>query len=473
MNPFRELPSVAKLLDDPALVALRSHHSHDELAAACRTELDAFRRAIAEHGPVQIENLVPNIATRLTAVSQSRLRSVINATGIVLHTNLGRAPLHESAAQAAFQAAIGYSNLELDLATGSRGSRQDAVRDGIKWITGAAAGTAVNNCAAATVLVLRALAAGREVIVSRGQLIEIGGSFRIPEIMAASGAVLKEVGTTNITRAADYDAAVGPNTAAIMRIHTSNYRVRGFTQSVELPELAAIAKKKNRLLIDDAGSGQAVDLASFGLPGEPLVSAGIAAGADLVLFSGDKLLGGPQAGIIAGRADLIARIEKDPLMRAVRLDKMTLAALEATLRLYRDPTRALNEVPALKMLTTPPNVLRLRAETLAERLRSIPKVTAEVRDETTFVGGGSLPEVSLPAPLIALQVSGLTESELAAKLRAAPSPVIGRIQDGRVLLDLRTVFEHQDAQLADAVRACAVQDHTGTDSESNKSAAAG
>lgn len=470
MNPFRELPSVSKLLEEPELVALLSRFSRDELVAAARAELDALRTRIAERETVQVVGLAQRVAARLDAESQPRLRTVINATGIVLHTNLGRAPLHESAARAALNVATGYSNLELDVVSGSRGSRQDAVRSGIRHITGAEAATAVNNCAAATVLVLRAMASGREVIVSRGQLIEIGGSFRIPEIMAASGAILREVGTTNITRLADYESAIGPNTAALLRVHTSNYRVRGFTQTVELADLAGLAKKHNLLLIDDAGSGQAIDLAPFGLPGEPLVSAGIATGADLVLFSGDKLLGGPQAGIIAGRADLIARIEKDPLMRAFRLDKMTLAALEATLRLYLDPARALREVPVLKMLTMSEEELHRRAEEFAARLRTLPNLDVEVRDDSAFVGGGSLPEVALPSTVIVIRAKDSSENELAARLRAGSPPVIARVHDGAVFLDLRTVFEPQEDGLFEVARSCLAQNDSGSASESNKTA---
>ena len=451
-NPYRELPSVAKLLEDAALVEARSRHSHESIASAVRVELDALRERLAAQEPIAIEGIAGRIVARLDREAAPKLRSVINATGIVLHTNLGRAPLHEEAARAAYDAARGYLNLELDLATGKRGSRQDSIRDLVCALTGAEAATAVNNCAAATVLVLRALASGKDVIVSRGQLIEIGGSFRIPEIMAASGAILKEVGTTNITRLADYERAIGPNTAAIMRVHTSNFRVRGFTQTVELADLVALGKTLNLLVIDDVGSGQAIDLAPFGLPGEPLVSAGIANGADLVLFSGDKLLGGPQAGIIAGRADLIARIEKDPLMRAFRLDKMTLAALEATLRIHRDPACALREIPTLRMLAIPLSDLRRRAEAFGERLRLLPGVTdVEEREDKAFVGGGSLPDVGLPTIVIAFAVRGLSEGELAERLRMGTLAVVGRVREGKMLLDLRTVFESQEAELLGAI----------------------
>ena len=452
-NPFRRLPSVATLLGHPALADARGRHPHDAVATAVRAELDYLRGRLATgEAPIDPDALAAQAAARLDADALPRLRPVINGTGVVLHTNLGRAPLHEDAARAAYEAGRGYLNLELDLTSGKRGSRQSAVRDGIRLVTGAEAATAVNNCAAATVIVLRAVSAGKEVVVSLGQLIEIGGGFRIPEVMAVSGAVLREVGTTNITRIADYERAIGPSTAALMRVHTSNYRVRGFTQSVDLPQLAELGRKHHLTVIDDAGSGQALDLAPFGLPGEPLVSAGIAAGADLVLFSGDKLLGGPQAGCIAGRAALIERIERDPLMRAFRLDKMTLAALDATLRLYRDPERALREVPVLRMLSTPLAELRSRAEALTVRLRAVSGVTAVVREDVAYVGGGSLPDVALPTPVIAISVEGVSEGELAARLRARTPPVVGRVKDGVLLLDLRTVFERQEDELMAAVR---------------------
>jgi L-seryl-tRNA(Ser) seleniumtransferase len=452
-NPFRQLPSVAKLLEHPALAAVRSLYPALLVSEAIRSELEILRTVLAagETPPLNTTTISERVRTRLESDARPVLRSVINATGVVLHTNLGRSPLHEGAARAAYEAASGYLNLELDLATGKRGSRQDSVRAGIKAITGAESGTAVNNCAAATVVVLRTLAVGKEVIVSRGQLIEIGGSFRIPEIMGVSGATLKEVGTTNITRLADYEKVIGPNTAALMRVHTSNYRIHGFTKSVDLPQLVELGKKHNLAVIDDAGSGQVIDLTPFGLPGEPLVSAGIAAGADLVLFSGDKLLGGPQAGIIAGKNALIERIERDPLMRAFRLDKMTLAALEATLRLYRDPAKALREIPTLRMLTTPLEALRTRAIAFAEKLRAVQGVSIEVRDDVAFVGGGSLPDVGLPTVVVVLKHTSISETEFAERLRTGSTPVIGRVQEGTVLLDLRTVFERQENDLIGAI----------------------
>jgi len=452
-NPFRRLPSVSRLLEQPSLVAARERHPAERVAAAARAEVESLRAALsAGHTPdLDPGAVAARAAARLDREAVARVRPVINATGIVLHTNLGRAPLHEEAARAAYEAARGYLNLELDLASGKRSSRQDLVRDGLCFLTGAESATVVNNCAAATVLTLRAVAAGREVIVSRGQLIEIGGSFRIPEIMAASGAILREVGTTNITRLADYERAIGPNTAALMRVHASNFRVRGFSRSVGLGELVGLGRRHGLTVIDDAGSGQGLDLSPFGLTGEPLPSASVAAGADLVLFSGDKLLGGPQAGLIAGRSALVQRIEKDPLMRAVRPDKMTLAALEATLRLYRDPARAVREVPTLRMLTTPVAELRRRCDAFARRLRGVPGLNVESRDDVAYVGGGSLPDVAVPTRVIAVWHDGLGEAELAARLRAGNPAVVGRVKDGKLLLDLRAVFDWQEDDLLAAI----------------------
>jgi L-seryl-tRNA(Ser) seleniumtransferase len=451
-NPYRSLPSISELLEAPELAGVRGSLPHDALVAALRRELDALRTRIASggNGSATTHQLVAAALESLQRELRPRLRTVLNATGIVLHTNLGRAPMAESAARAAYDAARGYLNLELDLATGDRSSRQNAVRDGIRRLTGAEAATAVNNCAAATVITLRALAAGKDVIVSRGQLIEIGGSFRIPEILAVSGATLREVGTTNITRAADYEKAIGPNTGAILRVHASNYRVRGFTQSASIAELVAIGRQHGVPVIDDVGSGAAVDFAALGFPDEPLVGDGIRAGADVVLFSGDKLLGGPQAGIIAGMRRWIDAIEKDPFMRAVRLDKMVLAALEATLVLYRE--KAMADVPVLNMLTMPPDELRRRSERFAERLRAIDGIAAaEVQDDTAYVGGGSLPDQAIPTVVVAVGATEASEEEFARRLRVGAPAVLARIRQGRVLFDLRTIFDSQENELVTAV----------------------
>ncbi|MCU0703107.1 MAG: L-seryl-tRNA(Sec) selenium transferase [Fimbriiglobus sp.] len=460
-NPFRLVPAVAKVLDLPAVADARTRHPHAAVADAVRAEVDALRSLIAAGHPINgqadPDALAARVVARLELVAKPQLRPVLNTTGIVLHTNLGRSPMAEPVAQAAYSAARGYLNLEMSLATGKRSSRQDPIRDGVKRITGADAATVVNNCAAATVIVLRALAMGKEVIVSRGQLIEIGGSFRIPDIMTVSGATLREVGTTNITRIGDYEKAIGPNTGLLMRIHTSNYRVRGFTKEATIDELVALGKKHNIPVVDDAGSGVAVDLSAFGLPGEPVVSEGIAAGADLVLFSGDKLLGGPQAGIIAGKAPLIQKIEKDPLMRAFRLDKMTLAALEATLLLYRDPAKAIREVPTLRMLATPLTELRERCRAFAARLLELPTLdSVEVTDDVAYVGGGSLPDVAVPTCVVAVVPKGMSEEAFAERLRTGTPAVVGRVQGGRWLLDLRTVFAEQEDELLAAIRAASL-----------------
>lgn len=458
-NPYRQLPPVAAVLDAPAVKALEPAHGHDAVADAVRAELDALRDRLkagdALDGAISLDAIVARVATRVEAGSAPMLRPVINATGIVLHTNLGRSPIAEAAARAAYDAARGYLNLELDLGTGKRSSRQNPVREAIGPLLGCESATAVNNCAAATVIVLRALAAGKEVIVSRGQLVEIGGSFRIPEIMGVSGARLREVGTTNITRIADYEKAIGPDTALLLRVHHSNYRVSGFTKSASLEELVALGRKHGIPVVDDVGSGAMIDFARFGLPGDPVVGESLATGADLVLFSGDKLLGGPQAGVIVGKKDLIQKIEKDPLMRAFRLDKMTLAALEATLRLYRHPDRALREIPTIRMLGTRASEIRRRAEALAVKLRTIPGLTVEVRDDSAFVGGGSLPDLPLPTAVLAVSSDAVTDAVFAERLRSGTPAIMARVQDGHVLFDLRTVFERQEQELVEAVRSAA------------------
>jgi L-seryl-tRNA(Ser) seleniumtransferase len=454
-NPFRNLPAVNEVLGAPALAALSERHAQEQIVEAVRSELDHLRACIkkgeAVDGEVGAEAVAARVLERLDRTFRPKLVEVINATGIVLHTNLGRAPIAECAAQAAQQAAAGYLNLEMDLESGKRSSRQDAVREWVCRLTGAESATAVNNNAAATVIVLRALCQGREVVVSRGQLIEIGGSFRIPEIMAVSGAILREVGTTNITRLSDYEKAIGPATGALLQVHTSNYRISGFTESVATGELSALGKKYNLPVIDDIGSGALIDFSRFSLTGEPVARQSIADGADLVLFSGDKLLGGPQAGIIAGKKEWIQRIEKDPLMRAFRLDKMTLAALEATLRLYLDEGRALREVPVLSMLGTPAPELRLRAEALAERLGALPGLSAEAAEDVAYVGGGSLPDQALGTWVVRVRSSRFGEEQLAHRLRTGRPAVVARVREGWVLLDVRTVFPAQEDSLVEAV----------------------
>jgi L-seryl-tRNA(Ser) seleniumtransferase len=453
-NPYRNLPSVTQVLAAPA--ARAADAPRPRLVEAVRAELADLRRRLRAgdlpNGELTADAVAARAAARLAADLLPTLRPVVNATGIVLHTNLGRAPLAEAAAAAAFEAGRGYLNLETDLTTGMRSSRPQAVRAWLGRLTGAESATVVNNCAAATILVLRALAHGKEVILSRGQLVEIGGGFRIPEIMAVSGAVLREVGTTNVTRIGDYERALGPSTGLLLRVHRSNFRVTGFTKSASLAELAALGRKHGVPVVDDVGSGALVDFARFGLPGEPLAADSIRAGADLVLFSGDKLLGGPQAGVIVGRKDLIQAVERDPLMRAFRVDKMTLAALEATLRLYLAGC-ALAEVPTLRMLSAPVEELRRRAAALAERLRGLPGLTVAVRDDVAFVGGGSLPDRTLPTAVVELTPAAISDAELARRLRVGSPAVLGRLQGGKLLLDVRTMFARQEGELVEAVRA--------------------
>lgn len=448
-HPFRKLPPVHELITNP----LFQDYPRDAVLEAVRAELDAVRNASPPVTSIDPVAILDRIADRLRAESSPYLRTVINATGIILHTNLGRSPMAEDAAQAAARAASGYLNLELDLETGKRSSRQNPIRAAIQSLLKCESATVVNNCAAATVITLRALAAGKEVIVSRGQLIEIGGSFRIPEIMQVSGATLREVGTTNITRLSDYERAINSNTGLLMRVHTSNYRISGFTEETSLPELVALGRKHNLPVIDDVGSGSLIDLSPWGLTGEPLVPRSIEQGADLVLFSGDKLLGGPQAGLICGRQVWIDRIERDPLMRAFRLDKMTLAALETTLKFYRDSNTVIRSIPTLRMISISRDQLRPRCERLRDELLTMPLVaSAAIRDEVAYVGGGSLPDQAIPTMVVTVTIKHLSEGEYASRLRAGNPAVMVRLQDGQVLLDLRTVFEDQDRVLMDAMR---------------------
>jgi L-seryl-tRNA(Ser) seleniumtransferase len=456
MNPFRNLPSINAVLEAARADGLIAGHVRFRFAAAIRNELaelrDRLQRGESIDGLGDAAAVARRAAGQLERDLRPRLNPVINATGIVLHTNLGRAPLAEAAARAVYEAARGYLNLELDLETGQRSSRQDAIREWLCRLTGAESATAVNNNAAATVIALHALCQGKEAILSRGQLIEIGGSFRIPEIMALSGAILREVGTTNITRLADYERAIGPNTGALMRVHPSNYRIAGFTQSVPLAELVALGRKHGLPVIDDIGSGALLDFGRFGFEGEPVAHLSIDEGADLVLFSGDKLLGGPQAGLIVGRKAYIEKIEKDPLMRAFRLEKMTLAALETTLRLYLDEESALCEVPVLRMLGTPHDELRQRAETLATKMSGIDGLAVRTGTDMAYAGGGSLPDQEMPTWVLELEAVGVSDAEMAYRLRTGDPAVLGRLRDGKLVLDVRTIFPYQETALVEAVR---------------------
>jgi L-seryl-tRNA(Ser) seleniumtransferase len=417
MNPLRELPSVDELtrgVDDALAVAMAR-----EVLERARSEIRAGRDPGDLRGRLRDE---------LAAARAPRLRRVINATGVIVHTNLGRAPLAEAAIEHINTAARGYSNLEYDLGSGTRGSRQDHVAGLLRRLTGAEAALVVNNNAAAVMLALAALAEGRQVLVSRGELIEIGDGFRIPDVLARSGARLHEVGTTNRTRASDYETAIGPETALLLRVHQSNFRVVGFTEQPRLEELAEIARRHELPLVDDLGSGALIELGD-----EPTAKASLAAGADLVCFSGDKLLGGPQAGIVAGRTDLVERLRRHPLQRAVRADKLTLAALEGTLRLALDRP---DEIPVLRMLREPADSVRARAERLAER------VGGEVEETIARAGGGALPLAELPSFACAV------EERLAGPLRTGSTPVVGIVRDGRLLLDCRTITDDEADEVA-------------------------
>jgi L-seryl-tRNA(Ser) seleniumtransferase len=458
-SPCRQLPAVNELADSPALAGWISRLSRPVVVEAAREVLGEARRALAAPpdggGPVPSPaNLIAWVAERLEKQERPRLRPVINATGIVLHTGLGRAPLAAAAVSALAAVARQYAAVEVDLDTGERGKRTTIVRELLCRLTGAESATVVNNNAAATLITLAALGHGRSIIVSRGELIEIGGSFRLPEIMEASGARLRDVGTTNKTRIADYERAIDETTAGLMKVHTSNYRITGFTEAASIEELVALGKRRGLPIIHDIGSGAMIDYARFGFTEEPVAAASVRLGADLTLFSGDKLLGGPQAGIILGRREWIERIERHPLMRAFRVDKMTLAALDATLRLYRDPELACREVPILALIATPVRELKNRAEKLATRLRAVRGIAqAAVANDTAFLGGGSIPDQGFATVVVRVRPQAISESELAARLRLGEPAVVPRVHEGAVVFDLRTVFAAQDEALISAVAA--------------------
>ncbi|MEW6219204.1 MAG: L-seryl-tRNA(Sec) selenium transferase [Thermodesulfobacteriota bacterium] len=403
--------------------------------------------------------LTADLAAAIAQRRQPRLRRLINATGVVVHTNLGRSPLPQAAAARLAEIGCSYSNLEYDLATGKRGSRYSLVEELVCELTGAEAALVVNNNAAAVLLVLDTLARGREVVVSRGELVEIGGSFRIPDVMARTGARLVEVGATNRTHLRDYAGAIGPETALLLKVHTSNYRIIGFTKSVPTGELAELGRQHGVPVMEDLGSGCLVDLAPYGLAGEPTVPAVLESGVDVVTFSGDKLLGGPQAGLIVGRRPIIEAVKRNPLNRALRIDKFTLAALEVVLRLYQEGEGARQAIPTLAMLTAPAPVLRTRALRLARLLARPPLAdcAVEVLPLESRVGGGALPEAPLASWGVALSPRGQSVNGLERALRQGATPVIGYIAAERLLLDLRTVADHELAALAAAVRsACEV-----------------
>lgn len=452
---LRTLPKVDELLKRDDVAALVGAHGRELTLDSLRTALDATRAGVraGETDDVSAEGLVRVAAAALAEGAKPSLRRVINATGIVVHTNLGRSPLADAAVDAVTSVARGYSTLEYDVPSGERGSRHVHVEELICRLTGAEAAMAVNNNASAVLLGIAALSRRKEAIVSRGQLVEIGGSFRIPDIMRESGAKMVEVGTTNKTHLRDYENAITPKTGLILKVHSSNYRVVGFTQEVPLEELVALGEKHGVPVFEDQGSGVLIDLARFGLPGEPTVGAAIEAGVDLVSASGDKLLGGPQAGILAGKAEVIGKLKTHPLARAVRLDKMTLAALEATLRLYLDEGRALREIPTLRMLTMPASEVAKRAGALATAIRAEcgARYTVTTQPDVSRAGGGSLPMEDIPTTVVALAPAGTSVTALEASLRLGEPAVIARIKDGRLLFDPRTLREDEEREVVAAL----------------------
>ena len=445
---LKDLPQIQSVLGHPAIAALTKQFSHGETVAALRTVIGALRATLLADGPCPLPDFssikfAAHIRDAIMAARAPSLAPVINATGIIIHTNLGRARLAPEALRAMQIVGGAASNLELDLATGKRGSRHAHVENLICELTGAEAAVVVNNCAAAVLLSLMATANGRSVVASRGELIEIGGSFRLPDVIVQSGATLREVGATNKTRLSDYKNAIDDDTAVLLKSHTSNFKIVGFTSSPDRRDLARLAAEKQVILIEDLGSGVLIDLSPYGLTDEPVVGDILKAGVDLVMFSGDKLLGGPQAGIIAGRRDIIASLKSHPLMRAVRIDKLSLAALEATLRLYRAPHDPLVSIPVLQMLSEAVAKVEKRARDLAQSLQDIGIKDVSVLETAAQVGGGTLPEQDIASFAVSIRLPHLSADQLTTALRESETPIIGRIERDHVLLDMRTI-QHTD-----------------------------
>ncbi len=455
---LRQLSPIDEILELPAMKDLILNYPRTVMVNATRTVINELRRTIIatkkedELRSISLEpdDLVPLIHELVKEVMSPSLRRVINATGVVIHTNLGRSILAPLAVDAILSVASNYSNLEFNLDEGVRGSRHSHVEDLLRSLTGAEAAMIVNNNAGAVLLALSAIAEGKEVIISRGQLVEIGGSFRIPDVMCQSGAILKEVGTTNKTYLEDYQKAIGEETALLLKAHTSNFRVVGFSAEVPLQDLVALGKKHKLPVMEDLGSGVLVDLSKYGLSHEPTVCESVKTGVDVVTFSGDKLLGAPQAGVIIGKEKLIAVMKKHPLARALRVDKLTLAGLEETLRLYLDPAKAIEEIPTLSMILAPLPKLKKKAEKLAKKLKEKvgTKYSIEVIEDVSMVGGGALPLEELPTAIVALSTKNLSASKLESKLRKSDPPILGRVREDKVLLDVRTIQPEEIGEIA-------------------------
>ncbi|UCE59054.1 MAG: L-seryl-tRNA(Sec) selenium transferase [Phycisphaerales bacterium] len=454
---LRLLPSVSALLEHEEVSEWVNGLPRATVVASLQTALENARHAVLSGKitePLDVQDLLARAEEELVARSLPSLRRVINATGIVLHTGLGRAPMCDAAIEAVVEGCSGYCNLEYDLHTGQRGQRASHVVKELVALTGAESAAVVNNNAAATLLILRTFATGREAIVSRGQLIEIGGSFRLPDIMRASGATLREVGTTNRTRIFDYEHAINDRTAVLMRVHTSNYRVVGFTEDVAIDAIAALAHRFSLIAVDDLGSGAMMDFSAEGLPDEPYVKRSLDAGADLVCFSGDKLSGGPQCGIILGKKDLIERLAADPLMRTYRVDKMTLLALEATLRCYRDREEAMVNIPTIAMLKASSEELAGRARALCEQLETaLPDEKFFVCSDVGYAGGGSMPQRELQTVVVQWTPGNVSVDEMSRLLRQADVSVVARVRSDAICFDVRTIREEDFESLIASVSA--------------------
>ena len=449
---LRNIPSVTELLESDEIQVVLESTQSEFVVAAARQALDRLRNAILAHDEheVDVQKLTLDICKQVKSLTRSPLQSCINATGIILHTGLGRAPLAQQAVDAMAEAGQGYSSVELNLETGKRSKRVDAVEKKLLQLFGGEASAVVNNNAGATMLALAALSSGKEAVVSRGELVEIGGSFRMPDVMEMSQAVLREVGTTNKTRATDYEAAIDEQTAVLMKVHCSNYEIQGFSQSTSVEELVEIAERhKHVVVVDDIGSGALYDYSQFGIQDEPLPSQSLQAGADVVLFSGDKLLGGPQCGILIGKREALEKISTHPMMRALRLDKTILAALSATLDLYLAPNPT-QSVPILQLISTPLEELQTRAQSLAESISEISDFTATAMEDVTYLGGGSVPTQEIETWSVSIKHAQRSDDELSLQLRTSLTPVLGRIRQNEFKLDLRSVFPHQDQLILEA-----------------------
>lgn len=461
-NMLKEIPKVDRLLEWPECATLRAEHDRPEVISAVRKVLEQLREDVkngCDAAACAPGRIVAAIKAELMRRSTNNLRSVINGTGVVVHTNLGRSPLADAAEDAIHTVSAGYSNLEFDLERGERGTRYAHVEGLVCELTGAEAALVVNNNAAAVMLALSSLAQNREVIVSRGELVEIGGSFRIPDVMRQSGAKLVEVGTTNRTHVRDFLSAITDATALLLKVHTSNFAIVGFTAEASVAELSSLGHETGIPVMLDAGSGCLVDLSPYGIGGEPTIRHYLDAGADVVTFSGDKLLGGPQAGLIAGKRQFIEPMKRHPLLRALRMDKLNLAALEATLRLYRDERRALASIPTLRMLTMSGEELVRRAGMISRRLRkALPdSITFVTHPGESSAGGGSFPLLQLPTTLIEIRIAGWLPHQIEEALRRVKVPVIGRIHRDRFLLDARTIMDRDLPALVDSLHQVALE----------------